>query len=389
MKIPPYITKLTGITNEMVSDAPKFYEIAKEIVQMTQGNIFVAHNVFFDFNFIKGEFSDLGYAFKREKLCTVRLSRKFLPGLKSYSLGRLCTSLNIPISNRHRAMGDASATVEVLKLILKKQNKVSDEIIKSKKIILPGKLKLSNYESLPNEVGVYYFYGENSELLYIGKSNQIKKRVTGHLRKEMKRKKDIELRKAVAYIDYKLTGNELAALLIECHQIKELKPLFNVALKTARTPVSVELVCSNQLYEIRTTTLKSELNPFYTFKNKKRAQRFIREIYLSFLGSAPDDLNFYQDKKRFYEKFSVDLYNELLSYGYNRFIPKFKSFYIDLPGRQRGEVCKIKVQDQKYISLSYYNGYVLTEEFNLSSHSDLIRILFKYISKYRLKINPI
>ena len=170
--IPFYISKLTGITNEMVSDSPKFFEVAKKIVEMTEGRIFVAHNVYFDFNFIKHEFSELGYIFSREKLCTVKLARKNLPGFESYSLGRICSDLGIKIKNRHRALGDALATVELFKRILIKDNKPS---LEKTKLLIPPHINPNEIESLPESCGVYYIYDKNKSLLYIGKSKNIKK----------------------------------------------------------------------------------------------------------------------------------------------------------------------------------------------------------------------
>lgn len=125
--IPWYITRLTGISNEMVINAPKFYEIAKKIVEITAGKIFIAHNVGFDYNFIKEEFSRLGYDYVRKTMCTVQLSRKLLPGYKSYSLGKLCPELNININGRHRAAGDALATVKLFEILLEQNcNKETD-----------------------------------------------------------------------------------------------------------------------------------------------------------------------------------------------------------------------------------------------------------------------
>lgn len=118
--IPYHITKLTGIDNEMVKNAPKFYEVAKTIVELTAGRTFVAHNVKFDYCFIKEEFGRLGYNFNRKTLCTVQMARKFLPGHKSYSLGKLCSDLGIEINGRHRASGDALATVKLFEILLKK-----------------------------------------------------------------------------------------------------------------------------------------------------------------------------------------------------------------------------------------------------------------------------
>jgi len=125
--IPFYITKLTGIDNEMVKDAPRFFEIAKKVVELTAGRTFVAHNVQFDYRFIKEEYNRLAYPFNRKTLCTVQLARKFIPGHRSYSLGAICNDLGINIHDRHRASGDALATVKLFELILSKKTE-SDQL---------------------------------------------------------------------------------------------------------------------------------------------------------------------------------------------------------------------------------------------------------------------
>ncbi len=134
--IPYFITNLTGITNEMVEKAPCFYEVAKKIVEITEGKIFVAHNARFDYSFIRQEFSMLGYNFRRPLLDTVSLSRKLLPGHRSYSLGNLCSDLGIEINGRHRASGDAFATVRLFEMLLEKDSeKLPEErgIIRNRK----------------------------------------------------------------------------------------------------------------------------------------------------------------------------------------------------------------------------------------------------------------
>lgn len=123
MDIPLFITRLTGISNEMVKNAPPFYEIARKVVELTAGRIFVAHNVQFDYKFVKEEFNRLGYDFHRKTLCTVQLSRKLLPGYKSYALGKLCAERGIEINGRHRAAGDALATVKLFELLLQENEK--------------------------------------------------------------------------------------------------------------------------------------------------------------------------------------------------------------------------------------------------------------------------
>lgn len=229
--IPHYITELTGINNDMVAQAPKFYEVAKDLVEFTNGAVFVAHNVMFDYNFIKQEFKSLGYDFQRERLCTVRLSRKAFPGLRSYGLGNLCKHFGIPNEARHRAAGDARATVTLFEKIL---DVGEGELIHQSlhqgisKADLSPHLDPSVLHQLPEATGVYYFYDLEGNLIYIGKSKDIKKRVYSHLRNHRSAKGD-KMRKQIASIDYELTGSELIALLKESDEIKQHKPIFNRA----------------------------------------------------------------------------------------------------------------------------------------------------------------
>jgi len=228
--IPYHITALTGITNDMVGNAPRFHEVAREIVEITQNATFVAHNVAFDYGFIKEEFKNLGYAFKRPKLCTVKLSRQLVPGLPSYSLGKLCQSLSIPLNDRHRAAGDALATVELFKYLMQ-QNQVLGKLDFETGFSLRGlhpALNKKDIAALPETPGVYYFYDENENLIYIGKSINIQKRVVSHLGNERSRR-SIDLKAAIAHIDYIETGSELVALLLESDEIKKHKPLYNRA----------------------------------------------------------------------------------------------------------------------------------------------------------------
>lgn len=231
--IPHFITGLTGISNEMVADAPKFYEIAKELVERTEGCVVVGHNVGFDYGFIKSEFKRLGFEYDRDTLCTVKLSKKIIPGHKSYSLGKLCAELGIEIKDRHRAAGDAMATVELFELLQRTSKGEGSSIeqhlpsaLKYKN--LNGNLSVEDIEALPDKAGTYYFYDEKNTLLYIGKSISIKKRVLSHLGNNGT-KRATEMRERIASISYELTGSELIALLKESEEIKNNKPMYNRA----------------------------------------------------------------------------------------------------------------------------------------------------------------
>jgi DNA polymerase-3 subunit epsilon len=373
--IPYPITRLTGISDDMVVNAPKFYEVAKKIVQMTEGRIFVAHNVFFDFNFIKSEFAELGFQFKREKLCTVRLARKHIPGHASYSLGKICNDLGIVIDGRHRAMGDAKATVILFQMI---QNKIQDTDLiqeESKKVSLPPKLERENFDSLPNTIGVYYFYDEEGSLLYIGKSKDIKKRVTSHFRVDLKRKKDVALKSKIARIDYKELPHELAALLYECSEIKKHYPPYNVALKRLRFPVALELRENLEgILEIRQTQNDEFSNHVHTFRNKRAAKAKINAFYKSITGHEVDSLHFAQKNQLLIRTLGIEKYNELVSKTFNKNVPQGNDFTLQL-----GRTCLLEVVDKRphEITITDREGEIL-ETISFKPDQDLFNIMLNY-----------
>ena len=184
MEIPEFIVRLTGITDKMVVNAPKFYEVAKQILEFINNCVFVAHNVSFDYGMFRSEFRHLGYDFRLPHLCTVRASRDLLPGYASYSLGKITRDLGISIIGRHRAGGDALATCKLFEIIYKKDEQKLNTFIQEElnpKSLHPN-LDLDTIEAIPNKTGVYLFYNEFNELIYVGKSIHIRTRIEQHLR---------------------------------------------------------------------------------------------------------------------------------------------------------------------------------------------------------------
>jgi DNA polymerase-3 subunit epsilon len=228
--IPLFIEKLTGINDEMVSKAPTFSEIAKEVHELLQDKIFVAHNVNFDYSFIAHQLNQQGYRFNARKLCTVRLSRKVFEDLPSYSLGNLCRSLDIHVKNRHRAMGDAAATTELfhrifeadrgllIKSMLKKGS--GDEY-------LPIHLSSEDLEQMPDRPGIYYFHDAKGKIIYVGKAKRLRKRVISHFSNNDVSKRKQDLMRMVHKISFKESGNELMMSVMESIEIKRIWPLFN------------------------------------------------------------------------------------------------------------------------------------------------------------------
>ncbi|PKA84616.1 DNA polymerase-3 subunit epsilon [Ulvibacter sp. MAR_2010_11] len=229
--IQPFVVNLTGITSEMLRNAPKFYEVAKRIIEITTDCILVAHNAQFDNRILTTEFDRLGYPFEMDTLCTVELSKKLFPEQPSYSLGKLVRALGIPLSDRHRAQGDAKATVSLFKMLLTKDT--SKEIItslvrKDPKRQLEPKL-LDIIASAPTSTGVYYMHREDGSIIYIGKSKNIKKRLVQHFTNDNRKSKKIQLE--VAAVTFEETGNDLIAQLKESEEIKQNKPIYNRALR--------------------------------------------------------------------------------------------------------------------------------------------------------------
>lgn len=286
VSIPPWISSLTGITNEMVADAPRFYEVAKEIWQELEGRIFVAHNVNFDYNFIRQEFRSLGSDLNLKKLCTVRLSRKIFPGLPSYSLGNLCRKLGITIHDRHRAYGDAEATARVLALLIKNDSEGHIEGSLKKSAVeanLPPNLPREQYDSLPEEPGVYYFFDSKGKVIYVGKANHIKSRIKGHFTPGSDTSSRRKMMDDICGISYELCGNELISLLFESHEIKRLWPVYNRTLKRARLNYGIYPYEDRQGYKrFSISRIMKDGVPVISFASLPEARSFMQRKIMDY-----------------------------------------------------------------------------------------------------------
>lgn len=278
-EIQPFVVNLTGINSNMLKNAPKFYEVAKRIVEITEDCIIVAHNSDFDYRILKTEFRRLGFPFKRKTLCTVELSQQLIPNMESYSLGKLTRALGIPVSDRHRANGDALATVKLFKMLLSKD---SDKKIIKQAVKVEQKSKLAPnlkeiIEALPSETGVYYIHDANGDIIYIGKSNNIRKRITQHFTNKNSKSKKIQVK--VAAVTYEKTGSELVALLKESEEIKANKPILNRALKRNQfTQGLYSFIDDNGYVNLRINPIKKDDKPITTFTNRKSGISFLNKM---------------------------------------------------------------------------------------------------------------
>lgn len=284
--IPQFITGLTGITSEMVFQAPAFEEVAEEVHKRLQGKVFVAHNAHFDYSFLKKEFEQVGMNLQSKKLCTVRLSRKIIPGLRSYSLGSLAESLGIQITSRHRAGGDAAATAKIFDQLLRRDR--DGYILKSLKrnsgeTVLPPNLAKEEFDRLPALPGVYYFLNARGHVIYVGKAINIKKRIAGHFTGEAKEWSRSKIRNEIHHVRYELTGNELIALILEAQEIKRLWPKYNQAQKFRVEEWGVfDYEDRNGYMRFSVNVVSRGSKPLIRFSTKGEAWNFLWEKVRSF-----------------------------------------------------------------------------------------------------------
>jgi DNA polymerase-3 subunit epsilon len=297
--IPKFITSLTGIDNAMVEDAPVFDEIADVLFEILNESIFVAHNVNFDYSFVKHQLKRSGYDLTAKKLCTVRLGRKVFPGLPSYSLGNLCRSLKINIENRHRAGGDAKATVKLFEHMLANGAITHiDQMLKrnSAEHWLPLNLDKQVIDKLPSRPGVYYFHNNKDKIIYVGKAINLKKRVSSHFTHNDPDLKRQHFIRNIYKISYKQCATELEAIVFESTEIKRLWPRYNKSQKQPLVKYALYSFEDNRGYiRLAIDKKKKHLPHIYNFNLlneglvllKKMVEEFELDARLCFIDKTP------------------------------------------------------------------------------------------------------
>ncbi len=282
--ITPNFIRISGITNEMVEGAPKFHEVAKDILRLTENCIFVAHNVGFDYGFVREEFASLGYKYRKDTLCTVRLSRKLIPGKMSYSLGNLCASLGIEIENRHRAEGDAVATAKLFDLLLQIKSEhpqYRKQGIEELMVRRVDKIKEYILKKIPEDCGVYYFLDADGQIIYIGKSVNAYKRAQSHFLTTTK--KAGQMLHELTDVDFVPTGSELVALLMEAAEIKKHQPKYNRRSKAVDYLYAIEFANDEAgCLQLKIVTQQESENPLLRFTTYSSA----REILDSWIAKS-------------------------------------------------------------------------------------------------------
>jgi DNA polymerase-3 subunit epsilon len=406
--ISPYFTKLTNITNEMVADAPKFHEVAKKIIEMTENRIFVAHNVGFDYGFIKAEFASLGYKYRRDTLCTVRLSRKLIPGKMSYSLGHLCAALGIEIHGRHRAEGDAVATAELfdrlisLKSIHPQYKNMGVEQIMSRRI---DKIKEYILKKLPEACGVYYFLNKEQQIIYVGKSTNMYQRAVSHFNTTEKKGK--KMLNDLYNVDFVLTGSELIALLLEAEEIKKHKPKYNRMRKSEIFTHCIDWFTDKDgiinfkivEYDLSESALLS-FNSYLSAREKMETLLEEQTLCLKYCGLTGEESVCFNHQIKTCNGIcaneeEVEEYNKRAQKILDEYIFRTRDFVLLDRGRQPEEYSLIHIENGKYRGYGYLDSthqmaceeelkYVASPKTYYPDCDNLVRGWMKNASKYKV-----
>ncbi len=346
-EISAFISTFTGITNSMVKNAPKFAEVADTILELLEGKIIVAHNARFDYNFIKGEFRRLNIPFTKKNMCTVQLSRKIFPDIKSHSLGNLCKDLGINIDNRHRAFGDAAATALLLEKLIENDTKnlIQDFLEEDiSKMYLPKRLNPKILEMLPEEVGVFYLHDENRNVIYLDKTKNIREYIFTFFAKKPTEKYKQQLHSETCDISYQLTGNELIASLLETSEIKKLSPRYNRPVANAFYKYGLfSETDQNGFHRLLVKMLEEEENPLLKFSSKFKAEKMMHTILSNFRLEPT------------FKKIDTALqYNKRMQEVLAKFVYPHNNFFIIDVGRGGTERSAIHIENGEYKGFGFF-----------------------------------
>ena len=406
--IPRFIESLTGITNEMVEYERDFKSISDQLYELLQDKIFVAHNVNFDYSFVKHHLQQQGYDLNCKKLCTIRLGRKIIPGLKGYGLGKICNHLGIEIEERHRAKGDAAATVKLFHHLLQSDTGGHVEAMLkggSKEQFLPPNVPAAEIRELPSKPGVYYFHDKKGKVIYVGKAKNLKKRINSHFSNNKPNRQKQEFLKKIYHISYLLTATELMAFILESTEIKKIWPEQNRSQKKLEQAYGMYYFEDNNGYlRLCIEKRRKNLKALYTFNQLAEGYSLLRKVVsefdlcpkLCFLQSSHIKCQSLLEKKckgACEQLESGETYNQRVLRCIARLETGLPSFALIDEGLMEEEQSCILVEKGKFYGMGYVPSaagiHGLEEVKNYLTpykENDYIRgIIFKYAERFPYK----
>jgi len=376
-KIDWFVQKLTGIKDKDVANAPKFFEIAEKVLQLLENRTFVAHNISFDYPIVRNEYKRLGLDLRLPHMCTIESSKVLIPGLESYGLKNLSKHLQVGLDNHHRAMDDTLATVKIFEHIYNLDKNKLEAFIKkdvNPKELHP-KLDLNYFDDIPNKIGIYKLYNDKKELIYVGKSIHLKKRIEQHL-KNTQTNKAIEMRSQIARIEYELTGSEIVALLRESELIKQHQSKYNKAQRNVNFNFGLyqyedQNGYKNLVVKKRTSTEE----PIFTFKSINSAKENLEKWKVEFnlcqklcnlftSNSACFDYSIQQCKGACIGEENSEMYNIKVDALLKKLQFDLKSFLILDKGKRKNEVSFVVIENGKYIGYGNILKFLLLKDSN-------------------------
>ncbi|MFX0556844.1 exonuclease domain-containing protein [Maribacter sp. CXY002] len=365
--IQPFVVNLTGINNKMLRTAPKFHEVAKRIVEITHDSVIVAHNAQFDYRILRTEFRRLGYNFERKTLCTVDLSKMLLPEAESYSLGKLVRSLGIPVSDRHRANGDALATVKLFKLLLAKdsEKKIVQDVIRKETHGELSEKQLDIVRAMPNETGIFYMYNKEGDIIYLSKSTDIKKKINQLFTKSGSSSR--KLIKDTRKVTYEKTGSELVAHIKEYQELIKNKPKFNrVPRKKMFSHTLVKSKNQMGYDELIVVPFNSDNEKWGRFNGEFSAKNHLFKITKEFV--LCDKINGFSEARTNCSKYTeghcngaciqaeeTETYNSRVKEALSKYSLKNKDVLLIDKGRDIGENSVVLIRKGTLVGVGYYD----------------------------------
>lgn len=385
----PFISKLTGISNQMVADAPTFEEIASKVLEILEKHIFVAHNVRFDYGFIKAAFSKLDTRFRSPHLCTVELSRKVFPNLPSYSLGNLCKSLEIPVKDRHRAYGDTLATTKLFKMIWEADAELVIQEIKTDEITsdhFPEGFNFEEIESVPETTGLYTFYGEESQPVYVSRTKNLRNSILSHFKSPLHQQKAQWIQSLTSFT-YQEFPSEMSAMLIESKLILEHQPERNKAIKLYKNRFGLYLHEDVDGYiQLKIIEIKQTIEcPIIKFNSLNRANRYLSQFF--------EKINLNEKQKNI---FSANDYNQIIQTSIKNITYPYQNCWIIESKSYNEKSIVYNIQDYELKGFAFINNIQMNDLEDLSTQmqeivetSDLRRSFLQFIRHKRSSLEII
>jgi DNA polymerase-3 subunit epsilon len=403
--IPQFVQVLTGIRPDMLVGAPLFSDVAQRVHDMLKDAVFVAHHVNFDYSFIKYHLESCGFELDVKRLCTVRLSRKVFPGLAGYSLGKLCRDLEIPILNRHRAGGDADATVILFEKILKQDSQGAIGHMlhgKSREQYLPPNLPSEQVASIPYTPGVYYFHDQKGKVIYVGKAKNLRSRVCSHFSNNSTGLRKQEFLRNIYSVSWQDCGTELMAFLFECVEIRRLWPAYNRSLKRFEQTFGL-YVYEDQSGYLRLTIEKKKQNltAYYSFNSLSEGWQILRKLVsqfelcpkLCFIQKGNEACSGLADKTchgACIQSESADDYNRRLRTALRSLQEMLPSFIIKDRGRNSSEESFVLIENGRFYGMGWLDKELqiqnldsLKEQLTVYPENDYMRgLVYTYAEKW-------